>query len=158
MNYAVMYDFIIDKTSNQHKAPFNILKNESNVFTYKDTAVVTPNSDTPCSFVWMDLRAEPMIVSVPAIDRKRYYSVQLCDGNTYNFGYVGTRATGTAAGDYMVVGPEWKGPVPSGIKQVFRSTTQFAAAIIRTQMFNAADIETCGRCKPAIPLSLCRPF
>jgi len=41
----------------------------------------------------MDLRAEPVVLSVPAVDSKRYYSVMLCDGNTYNYGYIGTRAT-----------------------------------------------------------------
>ena len=49
------------------------------MFTYKDTAVVTPNSDTPYSMLWLDLRAEPMVISVPAVDPKRYYSVQLID-------------------------------------------------------------------------------
>ena len=65
-----------------------------------------------------------MVISVPAIDRQRYYSVQLCDGNTYNYGYIGTRATGTDAGDYMVAGPGWNGATPPGIKQIFRSGTQ----------------------------------
>ena len=60
MNYAVMYEYAIDRNSGQFKAPFNQIKNERNVFTYKDTAVVTPNSDTPYSFVWIDLRAEPI--------------------------------------------------------------------------------------------------
>ena len=50
-----MYEFVIDKGSGQYKAPFNTIKNESNVFTYKDTAVVTPNSDTPYSLLWLDL-------------------------------------------------------------------------------------------------------
>ena len=122
MNYAVMYEFAVDRGSSQFKAPFNEIKNESNVFTYKDTAVVTPNSDTPYSMAWLDLRAEPMVISVPSIDPKRYYSVQLCDGNTYNYGYIGSRATGSAAGDYMVTGPDWKGTMPAGIKQVFRSS------------------------------------
>src|SRR6266851_9737299 len=107
MNYAVMYEYSVDKDSGQYKAPFNQIKNEANVFTYKDTAIVTPNSDTPYSFAWMDLREEPIVLSVPAVDPKRYYSVMLCDGNTYNYGYIGTRATGSEAGDYMVVGPEW---------------------------------------------------
>jgi hypothetical protein len=82
-----------------------------------------------------------MVISVPAIDRKRYYSVMLCDGNTYNYGYIGTRATGTDAGDYMVVGPAWNGPTPSGIKKVFRSGTQFSLAAFRTQLFGPADID-----------------
>jgi hypothetical protein len=105
MNYAVMQEFAVDKDSGQYKAPFNTLYNDAHVFTYKDTAVVTPNSDTPYSMVWLDLRAEPMVISVPAVPKERYYSVQLIDGNTYNYGYIGTRATGPNAGDYLVVGP-----------------------------------------------------
>ncbi len=126
MNYAVMYEFCVDKNSGQYKAPFNQINNEARVFTYKDTAVVTPNSDTPYSMLWLDLRAEPMVISVPAVEKERYYSVQLIDGNTYNYGYIGSRATGNDAGDYLVVGPDWKGETPAGIKKVFRSTTQFA--------------------------------
>jgi hypothetical protein len=84
MNYAVMQEFVVDKTSGQYKAPFNTISNEARVFTYKDTAVVTPNSDTPYSMLWLDLRAEPIVVSVPAVDKRRYYSVQLTDGNTYD--------------------------------------------------------------------------
>lgn len=141
MNYGVMYEYAVDRNSSQFKAPFNSLKSEPRVFTYKDTAVVTPNSDTPYSLGWMDLRAEPVVISVPAVDRNRYYSVQLCDGNTYNYGYIGTRATGIGVGDYMVVGPEWKGTTPPGIKKVFQSGTQFSLAIIRTQLFDPADID-----------------
>ena len=141
MNYGVMYEYAVDRNSGQFKAPFNQIKNEPNVFTYKDTAIVTPNSDTPYSFVWMDLRAEPVILSVPAIDPKRYYSVMLCDGNTYNYGYIGTRATGSEAGDYMVVGPDWKGATPAGIKKVFRSSTQFSLAGYRTQLFGPDDLD-----------------
>ena len=82
MNYAVMYEYAVDKSSPQFKAPFNQIKNEPRVFTYKDTAIVTPNSDTPYSFLWMDLRAEPIVLSVPAVEKGRYYAVQLEDGNT----------------------------------------------------------------------------
>jgi hypothetical protein len=140
MNYAVMNEFVVDKNSGQFKAPFNTISNQARVFTYKDTAVVTPNSDTPYSMLWLDLRAEPMVISVPAVDKKRYYSVQLTDGNTYNYGYIGSRATGSDAGDYLIVGPDWQGEKPEGIKQVFRSTTPFALTIFRTQLFNADDM------------------
>jgi hypothetical protein len=140
MNYAVMYEYAVDRNSGQFKAPFNQIFNEARVFTYKDTAIVTPNSDTPYSFLWMDLRAEPLVLSVPAVEKSRYYAVQLEDGNTFNFGYIGSRATGNEAGDYMVVGPDWKGATPQGIEKVFRSSTQFAIAGYRTQLFNAADM------------------
>ncbi len=140
MNYAVMHEYAVDKGGAQFKAPFNQIKNEARVFTNEDTAVITPNSDTPYSFLWMDLRAEPMVLSVPAVERERYYSVMLTDGNTYNYGYMGSRATGLEAGHYMVVGPAWNGEKPAGIKKVFASTTPFSVAGYRTQLFNAGDM------------------
>ena len=140
MNYAVMNEFVIDENSGQYKAPFNVIKNAARVFTYEDTAVVTPNSDTPYSSLWLDLRAEPIVISVPAVEKQRYYSVQLVDGNSYNYGYIGTRATGTQAGDYLVVGPNWQGEAPAGIKKVFQSSTPFSLTIFRTQLFNVDDM------------------
>src|SRR5436190_10163211 len=140
MNYAVMYEYAVDKGGPQFKAPFNQIKNEARVFTYEDTAIITPNSDTPYSFLWLDLRAEPMVLSVPAVEKERYYAVMLCDGNTYNYGYIGSRATGNDAGDYMVAGPDWKGEPPAGIKKVFRSSTQFSDVAYRTQLLNPEDM------------------
>ena len=140
MNYAVMNEFAVDTKSSQFKAPFNQIKTSTDVSTYEDTAVITPNSDTPYSIVWLDLRAEPMVISVPAVAKGRYYAVQLIDGNTYNFGYIGSRATGNEPGNYLVVGPDWKGEAPAGIKKVFSSTTPFALALFRTQLFNPADM------------------
>lgn len=142
MNYAVLHDFVIDKNSGQYKAPFNQIANNHAVFTYKDTAVITPNSDTPYSLLFMDLRAEPLVISVPEVDPKRYYSVQLFDASTYNFGYIGSRATGNGAGDYLVAGPDWKGETPAGIKKVFRAgSTLGGGAIFRTQLFSPDDID-----------------
>jgi hypothetical protein len=140
MNYAVMHAYSVDHTSPEFKAPFNKIKNEARVFTDKDTAIVTPNSDTPYSFLWLDLRAEPMVISVPAVEKSRYYAVQLEDGNTFNYGYIGSRTTGNEPGDYLVVGPDWEGKTPPGIKKVFHSTTQFSLAGFRTQLFNAEDM------------------
>ena len=140
MNYAVMYEYAIDRDSGQFKAPFNELKNEARVFTYQDTAIVTPNSDTPYSFAWLDLRAEPVVISVPAVEKDRYYVVQLVDGSTYNYGYIGSRSTGSEAGDYMVVGPDWQGETPKGIKQVFRSASWFSLAGFRTQLLGPDDM------------------
>jgi len=145
MNYGVMYAYAVDRNSGQFKAPFNQILNEARVYTYQDTAIVTPNSDTPYSILWMDLRAEPMVLSVPAVEKRRYYSVMLNDGNTFNYGYIGSRATGSDAGDYLVVGPDWQGQTPPGVKKVFRSSTQFSAAFYRTQLFNPADMDNVKR-------------
>jgi hypothetical protein len=141
MNYGVMYEWFIDKDSAQYKCPFNQLYNTARVFTPKDTAVVTPNSDTPYSFFCADLRAEPVVFTVPEIEKGRYFSVQLIDWYTFNFGYVGSRTTGNGGGSYLLAGPSWKGEKPRGIDKVFRCETDFAFAVFRTQLFNPADIE-----------------
>jgi len=140
MNYAVMHEFAVDRNSGQFKAPFNEIYNMHTVASPDDTAIITPNSDTPYSFLWLDLRTEPMVISVPAVEKDRYYSVQLVDGNTYNFGYIGSRATGNEPGSYLVVAPDWKGEKPERIKQVFRSSTPFVFANFRTQLINAEDM------------------
>jgi hypothetical protein len=140
MNYAVMNEFAVNPNSGQFKAPFNQILNVHRVATPEDTAVITPNSDTPYSMLWSDLRAEPLVVSVPAVQKPRYYSVQLIDGNTYNFGYIGSRATGFAPGSYLIISPNWKGTTPPGIKKVFTSTTPFALILFRTQLINPQDL------------------
>src|SRR5262249_38725516 len=117
------------------------INNEHRVFTYQDTTIVTPNSDTPYSLLWLDLRAEPMVLSVPAVDPKRYYAVMLNDGNTFNYGYIGSRATGSEPGDYPLAGPRWQGATPPGIKKLFRSTTDFSLVVYRTQLFNSSDMD-----------------
>src|SRR5271157_4337676 len=140
MNYGVMYAYFVDKNSGQYKGPFNQIFNEARVFTPKDTAVVTPNSDTPYSFIGMDLRAEPLVLCMPKIEKSRYYSVQLVDMYTFNYGYMGSRTTGNDAGCFMIAGPDWKGDTPAGIKKVFHSETQFSFAIYRTQLFGPKDL------------------
>jgi hypothetical protein len=139
--YKAMYQFNIDKSSDQYKTGFNQIWNDSRVFTPKDTAIVTPNSDTPYSMVQADLRAEPIVLCVPAVEKPRYYSVQLCDMYSCTYSYIGSRATGNGAGCYMVAGPNWSGETPPGIDKVFKCETQFSLIIYRTQLFNASDMD-----------------
>ncbi|PQO46617.1 DUF1254 domain-containing protein [Blastopirellula marina] len=157
MNYAVMYEYFIDTTSNQYKCGFNEVYNTARVYTPADTSVVTPNSDTPYSFFCADLRAEPVVFRIPPIEKKRYYSVQLVDLYTYNFGYVGSRTTGNDGGTYMLAGPNWEGEKPDNVDKLFRSETEFATAIIRTQLFNPADLDNVKQIQKGyqlIPLSV----
>jgi hypothetical protein len=139
--YKAMYEFNVDKSSSQYKTPFNKIWNDSQTFTPKDTAIPTPNSDTPYSMLQADLRAEPIVLCVPKVDKSRYYSVQLVDLYSFNYGYIGSRATGSEAGCYLVAGPRWQGDKPPGIAKMFRSETDFSFIIYRTQLFNAADMD-----------------
>jgi len=139
-NYRIQYAYYVDKSNPNFKAPWNQLKNINRVFTPADTSVQTPNSDTPYSWAGLDLRAEPIVISVPAIEQKRYYDVQMWDAYTYIIGYAGSRTTGNEAGNFMIAGPGWKGETPKGIKKVYVSDTDFGMLVIRTQLFDPADI------------------
>jgi hypothetical protein len=140
MNYHTMYKQVIDKTSPDHRGDFNTVNSSKSVATPDDKFVVTPNSDTPYSYLWMDLRAEPVVITMPKIEPGRYYTTQLVDLYTYNFAYLGTRAFGNDGGVFVVAGPGWNGPTPGGVKAVIRTETQFAYGLFRTQLFKLADL------------------
>ncbi|MCW8278870.1 DUF1254 domain-containing protein [Pseudomonas sp. PCH199] len=138
--YKTLYTQAVDKKSSNFKAPFNQIGNTAKAFTAKDTAFVSPNADTPYSFVWMDLRAEPLVLTLPRIDEHRYYSVQLIDAYTQNFAYLGTRSTGNSGGHFMVAGPNWQGQQPLDIDRLLRSETNIAYALYRTQLLDEKDL------------------
>jgi hypothetical protein len=67
---------------------------------------------------WLDLANGPQVLHVPDM-AGRYYSVQFTDpSDGTDFAYVGKRTTGTAAGEYLISGPGWKGTVPQGMAQI----------------------------------------
>ncbi len=138
--YKTLYTQAVDKGGVNFKAPFNHIGNTAQVFTPKDTTLATPNPDTPYSFVWMDLRSEPLVLTLPKIEDNRYYSVQLVDLYTHNFAYLGTRSTGNNGGHYMIAGPDWKGQQPVDVDRVVYSESNLAYALYRTQLFDEKDL------------------
>ena len=107
-NYRIQYSYFVDRGGPEFKAPWNTIVNNARVYTPDDKAIQTPNSDTPYSYVGADLRAEPLVLTVPAVEKGRYYSLQFIDMYTFNFAYVGSRATGNGAGSYLLAGPRWR--------------------------------------------------
>ncbi|MET0588374.1 MAG: DUF1254 domain-containing protein [Novosphingobium sp.] len=140
-SYRIQYGYFADRGGPEFKAPWNAIFNNARVYTPDDRAIQTPNSDTPYSYVGADLRAEPLVFTVPAIEQGRYYSLQFIDMYTFNFAYVGSRATGNDAGSFLLTGPGWKGETPPGIKGVIECETELAFVLYRTQLFNPDDIE-----------------
>lgn len=138
--YKTLYTQAIDPKSRNFKAPLNRIGNTAKAFTARDTAFVTPNVDTPYSFVWMDLRAEPVVLTLPPIDEQRYYAVQLIDAYTHNFAYLGSRSSGNNGGRFMVAGPDWQGTQPPDVDRLLRSETNIAYALYRTQLFDKKDL------------------
>lgn len=140
-NYRVMYSYFVNKDDPEYKGGWNEVHSTARVYTPADKAVQTPNSDTPYSALGADLRAEPLVLTVPPIEQNRYYSLQFIDLYTYNMAYVGSRTTGNGGGKYLLAGPNWTGEKPEGINEVIKSDTDLALVLYRTQLFGSSDID-----------------
>lgn len=79
MNYKVFHDSFLDPKAKGYKGPMNVLHSDARVYTSDDRAVQTPNSDTPYSMLGADLRAEPLVICTPEVEKGRYFSVQMVD-------------------------------------------------------------------------------
>lgn len=140
-NYRVMHAYFVDTADPEYKGAWNEVHSTARVYTPDDRAIQTPNSDTPYSAVGADLRAEPLVFTVPKVTDNRYYVLQFVDLYTFNFAYVGSRATGSEAGNYLLAGPGWRGETPPGIDKVIHCETELALVLYRTQLFAPDDVE-----------------
>ena len=113
--------------------------------------VVRPNCDTLYSSAWFDLTREPVVLSIPDMG-DRYYVMPFMDAWTNVFAYVGTRTTGRGPGNFMVAGPDWKGAVPEGVKEI-QSPTNMTWLIGRIQTNGKQDFPNIHRLQDQITLT-----
>jgi hypothetical protein len=113
------------------------------------------NHDTLLTAGWLDLRQGPLVLHVPDMGG-RYYSVQFTDPSKNTvFAYVGTRTTGTQAGDYLITGRNWKGRVPGGMTQISSPNNSVLVAgrvLVKSEsdLPTAHDLSTQIQVKPFI--------
>ncbi len=138
--YQTLWNQTQNKAFPGYVGGFDRFRHYSRSATPADKDIVTPNNDTPYSWAWLDLRTEPIVLSLPAVPAPRYYVNQWFDLYTHNFAYTGVRSTGRGAGTYLFAGPHWKGTVPKGITRVFRAETDFVGTLTRTQLNGPDDI------------------
>jgi hypothetical protein len=138
--YQTLWNQTQNKAFPGYVGGFNQFRHYARSATPADTDIVTPNNDTPYSWAWLDLRAEPIVLTLPAVPAPRYYVNQWFDLYTHNFAYTGVRSTGRQAGTYLLAGPRWNGTVPKSITGVFRAETDFVGTLTRTQLNGPADI------------------
>jgi hypothetical protein len=137
-NYRTMYAQAVDASDARYTGGFGRFRHYSEPFTPANTDVVTPNNDTPYSWGWLDLRAEPWLVSVPAVDR--YYVLPFHDIDTPYAGFIGARTTGQDAGTYLVAGPDWNGPEPEGLSGTIRADSFIVGILGRTYLAGPDDV------------------
>src|SRR5690349_6050113 len=99
----------------------------------------SPSTDSLYSLAWLDLRTEPVILSHPDMGR-RYFTFQLAGFSSDNFDYVGQRTTGSAGGDFAIVGPGWEGDLPPGVHRLEPAPTPWVLVLGRTALDGAADL------------------
>jgi hypothetical protein len=144
-SYRILHTYFVEQSDPEYKAPWNQIFNVARVYTHEDTTIQGPNSDTPYSFVGIDLRTEPVVLTLPPIEEDRYFSIQLVDLYTHIVDYIGSRRTGNDGGSFLISGPGWNGEVPETIEKTIRSETELMLAIYRTQLFNPDDIDNVKR-------------
>jgi hypothetical protein len=91
-----------------------------NARTYPDAAfrdVTAPNADTLYSPAWLDVSGEPYLLSLPD-EGDRYFLMPMLSGWTDVFAVPGKRTTGDRAQTYAITGPNWKGTLPEGVKEL----------------------------------------
>ena len=139
MGYRAAFGMALYEAGSGYRGPLNALHSDARTLDHTFREVVSPNADTPYSIGVVDLRAEPMVLTVPEVT-DRYYVMQIEDLFGTNAHYVGTRATGTAAGSYVLAGPRWTGPRPEGVRAVLPLETDLAFVLGRTQLLGTDDL------------------
>lgn len=141
-NYRTLHEQAVDSSDPRYTGGFGRFRHYSEPFTPDNTDIVTPNNDTPYSWGWFDLRAEPMVITVPAIDR--FYILPFHDLYTVYAGYVSAATTGTGPGRYLLAGPSWTGGTPDGFDGVITASTDFVGCLGRTA-FTDGDLDALRR-------------
>lgn len=107
------------------------------------TDLGSPDAGVLCSLAWLDLSKGPVILSVPDT-RGRYYVLQMMDGWSNVFASLGKRTTGTQAGHYAIVPPDWSGALPAGVREI-RAPTAMVWLAAQLQTRGAADLPAVHR-------------
>lgn len=147
MEYGNPYVFLNDirylwtqDASYEKRADINTFYHYRDLTTAEDKIGGSPNNDTIYSMSWLDVSEEPMVISHGKIPEGRYFSFEIANMTSDNIDYVGSRATGSKAGHFAIVGPDWEGKLPGGVKRI-ESDTNSILIVGRTGVNGPTDLE-----------------
>ena len=144
MYYRTMYLQAIDKDSPSYSGGFGDWLHLG-TSSPKDTDIVTPNNDSPYSYAWVDLRAEPWVLTMPKIEDKRFYTSQWNDLWGFVLDNPGSVEDGNEGTSVLLASPKWKGELPKGVKRVIKGDTDFLGTLTRTQLMEPKDLPNVQR-------------
>ncbi len=138
--YIYAYPMVLmDVTKQNSSVPINQFAHMAEFPNANFKQIVRPNADTLYSSAWLDLSAEPIILSVPNT-KGRYYLMPMLSAWTDVFASPGKRTTGTDAANFAITGPFWQGSLPSGIKQI-KAPTNMVWILGRVQTNGKSDYD-----------------
>jgi hypothetical protein len=144
MYYRTMYMQAIDASSGSYSGGFGKWLHLGSS-TPQDTDIVSPNNDTPYSYAWVDLRAEPWVLTLPKIDTSRFYTSQWDDLWGFVLDNPGSVEDGNDGVAVLLAAPAWQGDLPAGVKRVIRGDSEFLGSLTRTQLSDTADMANVKR-------------
>ena len=140
LGYIYGYPLVLmDATRAVSTPPVNRFKHVTEFPDDTFTDVVSPNVDTLYSIAWLDLGKEPIVLGVPDLGR-RYYTMQLLDAWSNVIASPGTRTTGNGKGAFAIVGPGWRGDLPSSVEAI-QAPTNMVWIIGRTYTAGKTDYD-----------------
>ena len=122
------------------KLPANVFWGEAELNSPEDTIVKFSNNDTYYNIAVLDIRYEPVVITIPEI-KNRYYNVQMLDMFTNCIEYISHNANGEGSGNFLIVREDWNGDIPDKITKVIKSPSTVLLAVNRTQVLNEKDEE-----------------
>ena len=137
--YRTMYIQAIDTKSESYRGGFGKWLHLG-TSSPKDTDIVSPNNDTPYSYAWVDTRAEPWVLTLPKIEKNRFYTSQWDDLWSFVIGNAGSVDDGNDGGNFLLASPTWKGELPKGVKKVIQGDSAFLGSLTRTQLIDPKDL------------------
>jgi len=139
MMYRTMYLQAIDTKSESYSGGFGEWLHLG-TSSPKDTDIVSPNNDSPYSYAWVDLRAEPWVVTLPRIEKSRFYTSQWDDLWGFVLDNPGSVEDGNDGVSVLLASPTWEGKLPKGVKRVIQGDSSFLGTLTRTQLFDPEDL------------------
>ncbi len=138
LQYRTMYVQAIDANSKEYVGGFGKYRHYG-MSGPENKDIVTPNNDTPYSWAWVDMRAEPWVLTLAPTDG-RFFTTEWMDQWHFVLDNPGSVLDGSKGGNFLLASPNWKGKLPKGIKRIVRGESEFMGTLTRTGLNGAADL------------------
>lgn len=138
-NYGTMYAQAINTEAPEYIGGFGVYKHYG-LASPSNKDIPTPNNNTPYSWAWVDLRAEPWVLTMPPSDGNRYYVCQWDDMWAYVVDAPGSIKDGQEGGNYLLTTTNYNDELPHGIKRAIKGESQFMGTLTRTGVISQSDV------------------